>query len=97
MAFLGESENKKNYYETQSVQKGKSSYSCECCGKNIPKGTPSDVHKYYPEFMGYRTHPKCSSKFLAGDWCEECGGWFPVSKLDSDGICKSCLSVHQTA
>ncbi len=54
----------KDYYETNSVSKGKSSYSCEECGKSIPTGTPSDVHKFYPEFQGYRTHPSCSAKWL---------------------------------
>ena len=57
------------YYETQSVSAGRSNYSCECCGGSIPKGTPSDVHKFYPEFHGVRTHQKCSKKFLAGHYC----------------------------
>lgn len=64
-----------DYYETQSVSAGRSNYSCECCGGSIPKGTPSDVHKFYPEFHGVRTHQKCSKKFLVGHYCCECGEW----------------------
>ncbi len=54
-----------DYYETNSVgTRAHSSYSCEHCGSNIPKGTPHSVHKFYPEFQGYRTHHKCDDKFL---------------------------------
>ena len=55
---------RKDYYETKRVGAGRGSYSCEYCRNDIPSGTPSEVHKFYPEFTGYRTHPNCSQKFL---------------------------------
>lgn len=55
---------KEDYYETNSVSKGKEDYYCHLCNKIISKGTASDVHKFYPEFQSYRTHPLCSDKFL---------------------------------
>jgi hypothetical protein len=79
-----------DYYETQSVKAGQSSYTCECCGKTIGKGKPSEVHKFYPEFHEYRTHLKCSEKFLDGEWCVECGDWFPKEELNKDDVCKEC-------
>ncbi len=72
----------KDFYETQSVGAGRKSYSCEYCGKSIAAGSPSDVHKFYPEFYalkhifhseGRRTHKKCSKDFLASEECTECG------------------------
>lgn len=56
---------KEDYYETNSVGAGRTSYTCEFCNKNIPKGSPSDVHKFYPEYIGVRTHQTCSKKFLS--------------------------------
>ena len=55
---------KENYYESSSVGAGRKDYSCHYCGGNIPKGTSSTVHKFYPEFDGYRTHTKCNDKFI---------------------------------
>ena len=53
-----------DYYENNPVgNRARSSYSCEHCGKTIPKGEPHDNHKFYPEFNGYRTHKKCSKAF----------------------------------
>lgn len=53
----------KDYYETQTVSRGRQEYMCDHCFKSIPKGSPSDVHKFYPEFYGERTHPECSKAF----------------------------------
>lgn len=53
-----------DYYETKSISAGRSNYYCDFCGKLIRKGTPSEVHTFYPEFQGERTHPKCSKEFL---------------------------------
>jgi hypothetical protein len=84
----------KNYYETQSVGAGKRSYSCDFCGGAIKKGSPSHVHKFYPEFSGSRTHPKCSTKFLAQETCEACCGDFDVKDMHeitaSHSTCKKC-------
>ena len=76
----------KDHYETNSVAKGKASYSCDCCGKSIKKGGTSDVHKFYPYFDDYRTHTKCSNKFLKGEMCCECGEWNPSK------TCKTCVA-----
>jgi len=55
-----------DYYENNSVgDRAKSNYTCEQCFKTIPKGTPHDHHKFYPEFNGYRTHKECSDTFIA--------------------------------
>jgi len=54
------------YYEQHSVGTGaRSNYSCEHCGKNIPKGEPHANHKFYGDgdWPSYRTHHKCSDKF----------------------------------
>jgi hypothetical protein len=56
---------KEDYYETRSVKRGRTQKRCEHCGQVIPKGSPSDVHHFYPEFESYPTHPACSEKFLA--------------------------------
>ena len=56
---------KEDYYEARSVgTKAHSSKICEFCNKNIPKGTPHDMHHFYPEFTAYATHKACSSKFI---------------------------------
>ena len=78
-----------NFYETNSVKAGRSSYTCKCCGKTINKGEPSDVHKFYPEFNDYRTHPGCSKKFLAGYFCSECGEWGETH------TCETCMSEQE--
>lgn len=53
------------YYEARSVGTGaRSSKTCEHCGKNIPKGTPHEMHHFYPEFYAYATHKKCSEPFV---------------------------------
>ncbi len=54
----------KDYYESRSVGAGRSSYSCQHCGKRIETGKPSQVHTFYPEFQGYRTHPECTNEWL---------------------------------
>ena len=53
-----------DYYETKSVGRGRSDYWCEHCGEIIPEGESHDTHKFYPEFSTYRTHKKCSDKFI---------------------------------
>lgn len=55
-----------DYYENRPVGTGaRSSKTCEHCGKTISKGTPHDVHKFYPEFNSYPTHKKCTKDFIA--------------------------------
>lgn len=55
----------KDYYETNHVQKGKSNYTCEFCGKGIGVGNPSAIHKFYPEFSSVRTHTgECENGFI---------------------------------
>lgn len=63
----------KDYYETQRVKAGRSAYSCAFCRQPILVGSPSYVHKFYPEFSGKRTHPECSELFLSSEQCDECG------------------------
>ncbi len=85
--------NMEDFYETNSVGAGRDSYSCEYCGGTIKKGSPSDVHKFYPEFQGYRTHPKCSDKFLEQESCSECcENHDPKDLVDLNGAkyCKQC-------
>lgn len=53
-----------DYYESKTVSSGRDTYHCEHCGGVIRKGNSSEVHKFYPEFSGYRTHIKCSSDFV---------------------------------
>jgi len=89
--------NMEDFYETNSVSKGRDSYSCEYCGGNIKKGTPSDVHKFYPEFQGYRTHPKCSDKFLAQESCSECGENFEPKELTMVAGKKFCSDCKTDA
>lgn len=56
---------KENYYENRPVgTRGKSSKCCSHCDSRIPKGTPHDVHYFYPEFVAYPTHKKCTNKFI---------------------------------
>ena len=45
-----------DYYESRSVGKGRTDKTCEHCGKTIPKGSPHEVHHFYPEFESYPTH-----------------------------------------
>ena len=97
----------KDYYETQSVGAGRQDYSCEYCGKGIKKGTPSDVHKFYSEFYGKRTHRKCSEDFLASEECSECGELCKPEELstfkkDDEGpeeyfYCKTCFNENRGA
>jgi hypothetical protein len=57
---------KENYYEARSVGTGaRSSKTCEQCGKTISKGTPHEMHHFYPEFNSYATHIECSKDFIA--------------------------------
>ena len=54
-----------NYYESKSVGTGaRSSKTCEHCGKTINKGTPHEMHHFYPEFQSYATHKECSTPFI---------------------------------
>jgi hypothetical protein len=54
-----------DYYESRSVgTKARRDKRCEYCGKNIPKGTPHDMHHFYPEFNSYPTHKECSDNFV---------------------------------
>ena len=53
-----------NYYENRPVKSGRSTKTCEHCGKSISMGTPHDVHHFYPEFYSYPTHKSCSSAFI---------------------------------
>lgn len=55
-----------DYYESNSVSAGRSTYTCEHCGNTIPSGGPSVVHKFYGDgdWPSYRTHVKCSDKFM---------------------------------
>ncbi len=53
-----------DFYETRSVARGRTDKICEHCGKIIPKGQPSDMHHFYPEFYASPTHPECSEAFL---------------------------------
>lgn len=62
-----------DYYETKGVSSGRDTYYCAHCGGVIRKGSPSDVHKFYPEFDSHRTHVKCSDKFLESLRTEEDG------------------------
>lgn len=50
--YLSEDE----YYEPRSVSRGRSDKTCEFCGRVIPKGTPHEMHHFYPEFDSYPTH-----------------------------------------
>lgn len=61
-----------DYYENRPVgNRGKSDKYCEHCQKIILKGTPHDVHYFYPEFNAYPTHKKCSDKFKESLLTEE--------------------------
>lgn len=54
-----------DYYESRSVgTKARSDKYCNHCGKIIPKGTPHDMHHFYPEFDAYATHKECSENFI---------------------------------
>ncbi len=55
---------KEDYYENRSIQKGKSDKWCHQCNETIKKGTPHDVHHFYPEFQAYPTHKKCTEDFI---------------------------------
>lgn len=86
--------NMEDYYETNSVGAGRASYSCEFCSGNIAKGQPSDVHKFYPEFTGYRTHKKCSKAFLESEQCPGCCENYDPKKMkrweDTLSYCEEC-------
>jgi hypothetical protein len=60
-----------DFYETISIGGGRSDYDCEECWRTIRKGKGHDHHKFYPDFEGYRTHEKCSDKFLESLRTEE--------------------------
>lgn len=56
---------REDYYESRSVgTKARSNKTCEHCNKSIPKGTPHDMHHFYPEFEAWATHKKCSKPFI---------------------------------
>lgn len=53
------------YYEARGVGTGaRSDKWCEHCGKIIKKGTPHQMHHFYPEFQAFPTHNKCSEAFI---------------------------------
>ena len=60
-----------NYYESRSVNKGRSSKTCEHCGGNIPVGMKHDMHHFYPEFQAYAVHINCHDDFIASLLTEE--------------------------
>lgn len=48
---------KEDYYEMKPVgTRAKSDKYCEHCGEVIKKGTPHEMHHFYPEFNAYPTH-----------------------------------------
>lgn len=53
-----------DYYECNSVGKGRIEKTCSHCGKTIGKGTSHDVHKFYPDFDSEPTHKKCTDEFM---------------------------------
>jgi len=56
---------KRDYYENKPVgTKAKSDKYCAHCGSVIKKGTPHDVHHFYPEFSSYPTHKECTEDFM---------------------------------
>ena len=65
--YLSEDE----YYEQQTVNKGRKVKTCEHCFESIEIGTPHDVHKFCPEFESYPTHKECSKPFKASLRTEE--------------------------
>jgi len=53
-----------DYYECRGVGTGaRSNKVCEHCHDDIIKGTPHDMHYFYPEFTAYATHKECSEAF----------------------------------
>lgn len=63
---------KEDYYETRRVgNRGKTDKRCEYCSKIITKGTPHNVHHFYPEFNAYPTHTECSDQFIKSLRIEE--------------------------
>ncbi len=54
-----------DYYESRSVGKGRTDKTCEHCGGTIPKGTPHQMHSFYPEFSSCAVHNSCSDAFVA--------------------------------
>jgi hypothetical protein len=56
---------KEDYYENKSVGTGgKKDKICNHCYEKILKGTPHDVHHFYPEFQSYPTHKECTKAFM---------------------------------
>lgn len=55
---------KEDYYETRSVQKGRSQKICEHCEGTIGIGKPCDTHHFYPEFASHSTHLSCTEAFM---------------------------------
>lgn len=89
--------NKEDFYETQRVSAGRNTYTCAYCNSIIKIGEPSEVHKYYPEFQGYRTHPKCSDDFLNSTSCYDCDEMIAekdVIKVGKHSFCKECGEEH---
>lgn len=85
-----------DYYDSKLVSSGRKDYYCDCCGELIPKGTPSQVHSFYPfDSSGCRTHTKCSKKFLNGHSCNCCGEWIEngTQKIhDGKTLCPDCYN-----
>lgn len=55
---------KEDFYETRSVNKGRTDKICDHCGKIIKKGTPHKMAHFYPEFESYALHEKCVEGFI---------------------------------
>jgi hypothetical protein len=53
-----------DYYETRSVNSGRTDKRCEYCGNIISKGVPHKMHHFYPEFESYPTHTYCMDNFI---------------------------------
>lgn len=64
-----------DYYEISSVSSGRKTYYCAHCGGTIAKGNSQDVHKFYgnDDWPTYRTHKKCTEKFIESLRTEEDG------------------------
>ncbi len=55
---------REDYYESRSVNKGRSDKTCGHCGGNIPIGTPHLMMHFYPEFNSYAVHEECEQPFI---------------------------------
>lgn len=61
-----------DYYESRSTgTKARTNKTCVCCGGSIPKGTPHDMHHFYPEFYAVAVHKNCHDDFMKSLLTEE--------------------------